>query len=215
MQVVLLYFYCPYGSLHGVNVAVVVHGRACLPFQFLQPFGQFFQRLVCQCAAQFVVLRHWRKLITLQHRLDVESRSAAHYRLFATRNDVVVGIEKILLIFKQVVFRSWLAYIYEVIRYFLAVDDIVGKVFARANVHSAVHLSRVGAQYFAVQPVGEGGGEGCLAACRRTENGYQPAVVCRVSCHLRISFTEIYSCKSNKNNLIHHYYDDYLFSLGL
>ena len=55
--------------------------------------------------------------------------------------DVVVSAVEVLLVLKEVVFRSRFRDVDEMIRHRLPVNDIVFEVLARADVHTAVYLS--------------------------------------------------------------------------
>ena len=56
--------------------------------------------------------------------------------------------EEIALILEEVVFRTRVADVDEMIWHAIAVHHVVGKVFSRADGHAAIHLSRVAAQDF-------------------------------------------------------------------
>ena len=135
----------PDGSLRRVHIGRVVHVRAVPGLQVLQDDGQFFERLALQSFAQLLVLRHRRQLIVFQHGLDVESRTAAEDRTAPPTHDVGIGHLEIPQILKEVIFRSRLTNIYQVIRHV----TIVGQVLPRADVHAPIDLSRVSRDDFA------------------------------------------------------------------
>ena len=49
-----------------------------------------------------------------------------------------------------------------------SIDDVVGKVFARTDVHATIHLTAVGTDDFGVEPCGQVSGKGGLATSRRS-----------------------------------------------
>ena len=83
-------------------------------------------------------------MIPLQHRLDIEPRSSAENGHLAPTPDVLISIEEVLLILKEVVLRARLPDIYQMIRYQIVVKNIVSQVLTRADIHPTVHLPGVG-----------------------------------------------------------------------
>ena len=78
-------------------------------------------------------------------------------------SDGLVGCEEVALVFEEVVFVAGFGDVDQVVGDGLAVDGVVGEVFARAQVHAAVDLAGIGADDFGAETVGQGGGEGGLA----------------------------------------------------
>ena len=103
------------GIAAGVHVGGVVHHRPVLLLQFLQDGGQLVERLALQLVAQRLVLRYGRKVIALQHSLNIQTCAAAEDRHGSPTPYLLVGIEEILLILEQVVLRARLADVYQMI----------------------------------------------------------------------------------------------------
>ena len=103
------------GTLTGVHIGFVVHRRTSLCLQVFQHLRQFVQRLSLQTGSQFGVLRHGRQLIALQHGLDIQSCSTAENRPCTTLPAILIDIEEVLLLFKEIILCSWLADVDEVI----------------------------------------------------------------------------------------------------
>ena len=187
-QVVGFYLDGTDGALTGVHIRRVVHVRARSGLQLLQHGRQFCQRVPLQACPDLWVLGDGRQLVTFQHGLDVQSCASTENGRHTSAADVLIGVEEVLLILEQVVLRSWLADVDEVVGDFLSgqscevreqrFDFVVLQVLARADVHAAIHLTRIGRDNLGSHStVHRRKGccqcccQGCLAAGRRTEYG--------------------------------------------
>ena len=144
LQIVGLYLDSPDGPLTGVHIRRVVHVRAVSGLQLRQHLCQFCERLSFETVAQSLILRHRRELVAFEHRLDIESRSATEdgHRPFTYY--IIIGIEEFLLILKQVVLRSRLADVDQVIGNLAAVNGIILQILSRSDIHPPIHLSGIG-----------------------------------------------------------------------
>ena len=146
------------GTLTGVHIRRVVHVRAVLLLQLLKHHRQLGQRLAFQLASQLRILGHGREVIAFEHRLDVEPCPSAEDGHCSPLPDLLIGVEEVLLILEEVVLCARLADVDEMIGHAL----IVSQVLACADVHPAVHLSRVGRDDFSANPCCKGCCQGCL-----------------------------------------------------
>lgn len=62
--------------------------------------------------------------------------------------NILIGIIKILLIFKEIIFRTRLTDVNKVIRYLLAMDGIVSQILTRTYIHAAIYLPAVSTNDF-------------------------------------------------------------------
>ena len=131
------------GPRSGIYVRRVVHVRAVSGFQVCQHLRQFCQRLAFEAVAQRLILGHRRQMIALEHRFDIEPGTATEYRHRSPTYYIIIGIEEVLLILKEVILRAWLADIYQMIGYQAPIDGIVFQVLACADIHPAIHLTGV------------------------------------------------------------------------
>ena len=70
----------------------------------------------------------------------------------------------------DIVSAARLAYIYKMIRNLLAVNNIVGKVLTRTDIHATVYLTAVGADNLSVEFGSKFGSQGCFSRCGRSKN---------------------------------------------
>ena len=77
--------------------------------------------------------------------------------------DCFVRNQKILLIFKNIVFVSGSGYINQMIRDFMSIDRIIGQIFSGAEIHSPVYLTGVGTDNFCIQFIGQSSGKRSFA----------------------------------------------------
>ena len=151
---------------------MVVEGGAGLCFQGRQSGGECVERKSFEALAQGRILRHVAEVVAAHDALQVESRAAAHHHLTAAGADVVVGREEVLLIAIEVVLHAWFGNVDEVKRHLRPIGQhIIGQVFARAQIHAAVHLPRVGADDFSPETLRQGDGKTRFSTSRRAENG--------------------------------------------
>lgn len=98
------------------------------------------------------------QLVAAHDGFDVESGAAAHYGGMATSHDVVEGLNEVVLKAVDAVFLAGVADVDEVVGNAVAINGVVGQVLAGADIHAAEHLARIGADDFAVEPIGQSGG---------------------------------------------------------
>ena len=113
-------------------------------------------------------------MITFQHSLDVKTCTATEYGLHSPILNVLIGIDEILLILKQIVLRARLADVNQMIGYLLSINHIVGQILASADIHTTIHLPRVGRDNLAVHAEGQMSGQGSFPAGGRAEYGNHP-----------------------------------------
>ena len=134
-----------YGSRNGVDIGrvvqVLIRGKQ---------LRQFLQTLVGKGLTQLRILRNRTQTVAAQNALKIKSGTSTHHDFFSTRTNVVICLEKVALVFKQIVFRSWLNDINEMEGDFFAVDFILFEVFPRTEIHAPIHLPTVGTDYFSV-----------------------------------------------------------------
>ena len=136
----------------------------------LQPFRQTFYRLASQSVSQLRVFGNRNQPIASQHRFEIHSRSAAEHRHHAARGYILVRLQKIALILKNIILVSGRHDIYKMIRNLLAVNNIVGKVLTRTDIHATVYLTAVGADNLSVKFCSKFGSQGCFSRCGRSKN---------------------------------------------
>ena len=106
------------------------------------------------------------QLIALDHSLDIHARAPTKDGLATTRHNVVEGVDKVVLKLIDVILIACVVDVDEVVRDICVVYVIVGKVFARANIHATKHLARVGTNNLTAELVSQFGGETCLSTSR-------------------------------------------------
>ena len=109
--------------------------------------------------------------------------------------EAVVHLQKIMLILEEVVFAAGFSDVYQMIRNQSAVDVLVSKVFACADVHASIYLSGVGADDFSSDSLSYCCGELCLTAGCRSQYGQHVRLHSSVS--LFMSVIEL-TCKFRK-----------------
>ena len=170
------------------------HGTIAL-LQLDEHLGQFVERLAFKLLAQFGILGHGRQLVALQHGLDIEPCAATEDGHCSTTPDVLIGIEEVLLILKQVVLRAWLADVNQMIgdvdgglratlrprgRRTVDHQTIIIQVLARADIHPTIDLTGIGRDNLPANLVGQSSCQWRLATGRRTEYRYHPLhIVCK------------------------------------
>ena len=135
LSVVSLYLDGTDGSLGSVDVGGVVQR-----FHLLEHRFKFVERLRGKLSAQRIVLRHFGQAQSVEHRLNVKPRAAAHNRQPVAAANRLLGSGEIADVFKQVVFISCRTNINKVVRHIA----VFVEVFSRADVHAAINLAAVG-----------------------------------------------------------------------
>ncbi len=161
LEVIGLDFDGAYGASHGVHIGGVVHG-----FHRGQTLGQLGEREAAKTVAQRLIDRHFGQSQAAEYRLEVHTRAAAQYGIAAAAPDVGVGCVVVLQIAVEIVFFARIGDVYQVIGRI----TVFVKVFARADVHIAVHLTRIGADNLGIEVPRKRHGTPRLAARRRTGN---------------------------------------------
>ena len=82
-------------------------------------------------------------MITFQYRLNIKSCTTTQYRQSPPLQNILISIIEVLLIFKEVIFRSRLTDINQMIRYQLTINRIVSQIFSCTNIHAPVHLPAI------------------------------------------------------------------------
>ena len=163
------YFDSPDSSLCRVHVRLIVQRAVCSQYK-----SQLCQTLSLQTITKRRVGRNIGEVVAFEHGFDIHTRTSAEDRIHATSEDRCVGLVKVVLISKEVVFVPCRSYIDQVARDCSPSHLIVGQVFACADVHATVYLSRVGTDDLGSQPICEAYGQTSLAACRRPQDRYHP-----------------------------------------
>ncbi len=94
-------------------------------------------------------------------------------RRLATRNNVIVCYVKVVDISVEVVPFARFGYVDQVVWNAVAIDGVIGEVFTRADVHTAINLSAVGTDYLTAYLLSQTHSIARLAGCRRTEYSYE------------------------------------------
>ena len=89
-------------------------------------------------------------MIAFQDGFDIQACSATENGCFVATPHNFVSSMKIMLIIKKGIFFAGISYINQVIRYLIPGNPVVGEVFARTDVHSAIDLARIGADNFSI-----------------------------------------------------------------
>ena len=160
---ILLDFECPHQPFAVLGVGMVVQLD-----QRSQPCDELVVAVGFQRATVVGVDRCVGQLVASHHRLDIEAGAATEYRLTMATEDGLEGSDEVVLELVDVVLVACVVDVDEMIGDVDTVDMVVGQVLARADVHATEHLPRVGADNLALQPIGQLGGEGCLAAGGRS-----------------------------------------------
>ena len=107
-----------YGDLQSADQALagVVVGVVVERFERCQLRYELFVRFFLQFCAKFRVRRYFRKGISACRGFDVQAASAAQNRYASAVDNVLVCLFEITLIFEDVVFRSGIYNVHEVIR---------------------------------------------------------------------------------------------------
>ena len=134
------------GTCHGVDVAVVAQS-----LHRLEHSGQFLERLTRQFSAQRLVAGHGRQFDALDDSLDIHPRAATHDDGFATATNVIVNPFKILKELIKAVAVARRTDVDEVIGHTV----VLGQVLARADVHAAVNLARIGTDDLSADRLGQ------------------------------------------------------------
>ena len=174
LQVVSLYLDRTDGALARIDIGRIMHVRAIPDFQFREHLRQLRQRFPFETIAQLLVLRHGRQFITFQHRLDIESRSPTEDWLLPPPADILIHIVEILLILEQVVLRTRLPNVDQMIRDPMPVHHIVGQIFTRADIHATIHLTGISRDHLPADLRCQSGCYRGLPRCRRTQYRYHP-----------------------------------------
>lgn len=140
------------GAFAGVGV--VVQG-----LEGSQHLGEFFIGLLFQLLSQGGVVRYGEEFVALEQGFDVHTASAAENDVFASVFNILDGLVGQLLVLEDIVFDAWFHDVDQMVGNVGAVETVVVQILAGADVHTAIDLSRVGADDFSVDAEGEGGGE--------------------------------------------------------
>ena len=171
LEIIGLYLYGAYGALRGVHISPVVHHRMVAMLQVFKHFGEFGERLVCQLITQCLVLWHGRQGVSLEHTLNIETRTSAENRTHPARHYIIINKVEVLLILEEVILGTGFTNIYQVVRYHAVALTVVVEVFARADGHATIHLTRVGTDNLGIDTRGKGGSQTGFARRRRTQYG--------------------------------------------
>ena len=130
------------------------------------------------------------QLVAADDGLDVHACAAAEDRLLPSFHYIIIGADEVVLELVDVIFVAGVVDVDEVVGDVYAVEVVVGKVFAGADVHASEHLARVGTNNLAAEAVGQLGGECCFATGCGTRDGeefsLQRSRVCHAVCRTRI-----------------------------
>ena len=133
------YFKCSDQSFAGVVV-----GRVMERLQWRELCDEFFVGFLFQFSSKLRVRLDFRQRISAGRCFDIESAASAENRYSTSVSDVFIGFFEISLVLEDIVFRSGIHYVHQMIWNLL----IFREILTCAYVHSAVDLTRVGRDYF-------------------------------------------------------------------
>ena len=87
-----------------------------------------------------------------------------------TFQNVIVGLQEVVLIAIDIILLTSINNIDEMIRNDATIDAVIDQVLTCAEIHSPIYLTAVGTDDLTVQTVGESDCERCFATCGRSEN---------------------------------------------
>ena len=140
----------------------VVVGGVVKRFEGGKSPDQFFVRLFLQFCSKLLVCRHFRERVATCRCLDVKSAAPAQDRYAAPFAYVLICLLEIPLILEYIVFLSGIGYIHQMVWDIL----IFAQILPGADVHSAIHLARVGGYDFGMCSCVRQSGEGCRSDVR-------------------------------------------------
>ena len=185
LEAVFLYFEGTEQAVARLGVGVVVE-----LYITSQAGSEFLVGVDLHALAEVGVDRGIGQLVTLHHGFDIHACAPTKDGLAMARHDVVKGVDKVVLELVDVVFVACVVDVNEVIGDVGAVDMVVVEILARAYVHAAEHLPRVGTDNLTAELVSQFGGETCFATSRGACYGEQFSRrgnrVCPAACRIRI-----------------------------
>ena len=114
-----------------------------------------------------------KQAVTLQHGFDIHSRPSTKDGQFPPRNDVLVCLQKIPLIFKHIIFITGFHNINQMIRHPFSIHHIIHQILSRAQIHTTIYLPTVSTDDFSVQPTGQCRRQRSFPRSRRSYYRYQ------------------------------------------
>ena len=182
LEVVRFDFYGSDCSLTRIHVGGVVQHRTRTGFQRRQFGRQFRQRPSLERGTERRILRNVADVVIAHHTLHVQARAATHHRALSATADVLKGIEEIVLIAIEVVFRPGFDNVDQMVGHPSPRDAIIVEVLARAEIHAPIHLTRICADDLRIDAIGQSHDKRSFAAGRGSHHRHEVEIRKRGKC---------------------------------